>query len=176
MAPYVRSYGCCFRKTAQACGRACSQAPRSWHCGGYPEKAGLEAIAREGIALAECRHGRSRAMYKQSSEVRFVMPSRRGLPPVVNCRGTSPNHAPRSRARSKLPAFPIAAIKAVAFSTPIPGISVSRRAAASFRASDKNSALRAAIFVSRIFHSHRSSAISRCTRSDKSVRPRPWSL
>src|SRR5271165_1602581 len=39
------------------------------------------------------------------------MPRSFGLPPVVNCRGTRPSQAARSRPRSKLSACPMAAIK-----------------------------------------------------------------
>jgi hypothetical protein len=52
-----------------------------------------------------------------------------GRPPVVTCRGTSPNHAARSRARVNVSALPMAATIAVALSAPIPGIVVRRRAA-----------------------------------------------
>jgi Helix-turn-helix domain len=52
---------------------------------------------------------------------RLLMPSRRGLPPVVACRGTNPSHAARSRPRAKVWASPTAATSAVALSTPIPG-------------------------------------------------------
>ena len=60
---------------------------------------------------------------------RLVMPSRRGLPPVVACRGTSPSHAARLRPRAKVSASPTAATSAVALRAPIPGMLVSRRAA-----------------------------------------------
>lgn len=79
---------------------------------------------------------------------RLVMPSRRGLPPVVACRGTSPSHAARLRPRAKVSASPTAATSAVALSAPIPGMLVSRRAASSRFASTANSASNAAILSS----------------------------
>ena len=79
---------------------------------------------------------------------RFVMPSRRGLPPVVACRGTSPSHAARLRPRAKVSASPTAATSAVALSAPIPGMLVSRRAASSRFASAVNSASNTAILSS----------------------------
>jgi hypothetical protein len=60
---------------------------------------------------------------------RLVMPRRRGLPPVVICRGTNPSQAAKSLARAKVAPLPIAATNAVAFSTPMPGIVARRRAA-----------------------------------------------
>src|SRR5512143_3129982 len=45
---------------------------------------------------------------------RLVMPSRRGLPPVVTCRGTSPSQAARSQPRAKVWPSPTAATRAVA--------------------------------------------------------------
>src|SRR5215217_296163 len=95
---------------------------------------------------------------------RLLMPSSFGLPPVVCCFGTSPSHAPRSRPRLKEPASPIAATSAVALRTPMPGIVVSRRAAASERASSTNSALSDAIRRSRSRHSARMSTTSWCMR------------
>ena len=49
---------------------------------------------------------------------RLLIPSRRGFPPVVAWRGTSPNQAARSRPRAKVLPLPIAVTSAVAFSTP----------------------------------------------------------
>jgi hypothetical protein len=46
---------------------------------------------------------------------RLLIPTRRGLPPVVTCRGTKPSHAAKSRPRAKLSPWPMAAISAVAF-------------------------------------------------------------
>lgn len=54
---------------------------------------------------------------------RLVMASSLSLPPVVTCRGTSPSHAARSRPRAEVVAFPTAAARAVAISTPMPGMS-----------------------------------------------------
>jgi len=79
---------------------------------------------------------------------RLVMPNKRGLPPVVACRGTRPSHAARLRPRAKVSASPTAAISAVALSAPIPGMLVSRRAASSRFASTANSASNAAILSS----------------------------
>jgi hypothetical protein len=60
---------------------------------------------------------------------RFVMPSSLGLPPVVAWRGTRPNQAAKPRPRAKASPFPIAAVRAAAFSTPMPGIVAKRLAA-----------------------------------------------
>ena len=64
---------------------------------------------------------------------RFVIPNSFGLPPVVAWRGTRPSHAARSRPLSKVAALPTAATSAVAFSAPMPGMPVSRRARSSVR-------------------------------------------
>src|SRR5206468_12195040 len=87
------------------------------------------------VAGQQRRHCRTCAVDQQPAQVktlpRLLMPSSRGLPPVVICRGTKPSQAARSRPRANVPAVPIAATSAVAFSTPMPGIVASRRAAAS---------------------------------------------
>ena len=57
---------------------------------------------------------------------RLLIPTKRGLPPVVSCRGTKPSQAAKSRPRAKLSPWPMAAISAVAFNTPIPGMVMSR--------------------------------------------------
>ena len=65
---------------------------------------------------------------------RLLISTRRGLPPVVTCRGTKPSRAAaKSRPRAKLSPWPMAAISAVAFDTPIPGMVMRRRAASSLR-------------------------------------------
>ena len=58
------------------------------------------------------------------------MPSSFGLPPVVNCRGTMPSQAERSRPRSKASARPTAATSADATIAPNPGIVATRAGAA----------------------------------------------
>jgi hypothetical protein len=76
---------------------------------------------------------------------RFVMPTKRGFPPVVIWRGTSPSQAARSRPRANASPLPIAATSAVAFSTPMPGMVASLRALALARACVANSLSKAAI-------------------------------
>ena len=95
---------------------------------------------------------------------RLVIPARRGLPPVVICRGTRPSHAARSRPRANVRPSPIAAERAVAFSTPMPGMVARRRALSSFFARDANSSSKAAMRRSRTRHSSRMSSISRRIR------------
>src|SRR5689334_22722276 len=76
---------------------------------------------------------------------RLLMPSNFGLPPVVCCLGTSPSQAPRSRPRLNAAPLPTAATRAVALSTPTPGIVTRRRAASSWRAMATNSHLDAVV-------------------------------
>ena len=106
---------------------------------------------------------------------RLLMPSSRGLPPVVICRGTSPSQAARSRPRANVPALPIAAASAVAFSTPIPGMVASRRAASSVFARTANSSSKAAIRRSRSAHSARRSYTKVRIRGLRATQAR-WSL
>ena len=94
---------------------------------------------------------------------RLVIPRSRGLPPVVNCRGTRPSQAARSRPRLNASAFPTEATKAVAFKGPIPGIVDSSLIEASVRARSANSASNAPIRLSRQRHSSRISSISNLT-------------
>src|SRR5208337_4486087 len=63
---------------------------------------------------------------------RLLIPSSFGLPPVVNCRGTRPSQAARSRPWSKLSAWPTAATSADATIAPKPGIVDSRDPAIEF--------------------------------------------
>jgi hypothetical protein len=103
---------------------------------------------------------------------RFVMPtSRRIFPPVVISRGTNPSHAARSRPREKLRPSPIAAIKAVAFITPIPGIVASRLASSPCRAQATNSASNASMRTSRSRRCTRMSSISVSVRWLKDAPP-----
>ena len=76
---------------------------------------------------------------------RLLIPSSFGLPPVVNCRGTRPSQAARSRPWSKLSAWPTAATRADATIAPKPGIVVSRRALSFSFAHRMNSVSKAAI-------------------------------
>ena len=80
---------------------------------------------------------------------RLLIASSRGLPPVVDCRGTRPSQAARSLPRAKDSALPIAAVRAVAIMTPTPGIDASRRASARCLAQDANSLSNAAIRIER---------------------------
>jgi len=108
--------------------------------------------------------------------LRFVIPTRRGLPPVVIWRGTNPSQAARSRPRAKVWALPTAATRAVAFSTPMPGIVVSRRASASLRARAANSLSNAAIRRSSVSHSARISSINWRTRGPSGASLSPSSI
>src|SRR6478672_1739149 len=76
---------------------------------------------------------------------RLLMPSNFSLPPVVCCLGTSPSQAPKSRPRLNAAPSPTAATRAVALSTPTPGIVTNRRAVSSWRAMATNSPLSASI-------------------------------
>ena len=68
-------------------------------------------------------------MHKKLTEVflpRLLIPSRRGLPPVVACAGTMPSQAEKSRPLRKADPFPTVAIMRVEANGPIPGISIKR--------------------------------------------------
>ena len=64
---------------------------------------------------------------------RLLSPSRRSLPPLERCRGTSPIHAARCRPELKFFALPTAATMAVAITGPTPGTAVRRSQAAPSR-------------------------------------------
>ena len=102
---------------------------------------------------------------------RLVIPSKRGLPPVVACRGTSPSQAARSRPRANVFAPPTAATSAVALSAPMPGMVVSRRAASSRLASAANSASNAEILSSSASHRVSMSSIRSWIRALSSPPP-----
>src|ERR1700735_1379514 len=92
---------------------------------------------------------------------RLLIPSSFGLPPVVNCLGTKPSHAARSRPWLNLSARPTAATRAEATIAPIPGIVVNRQASSFSFAQRTNSASKAAIRRSSSAHSRRASSTSR---------------
>src|SRR6185312_11604943 len=96
-----------------------------------------------GVVLADSEGRAARAPCTSSLRryllPRLLIPSRRGLPPVVIWRGTKPSQAARSRPRANVAASPIAAARAVAFNTPIPGMLAKRRAASSVLACAANS-------------------------------------
>src|SRR5271156_3578990 len=129
---------------------------------------GLVPALDRGVPLLASRGRADRAPWISSLRryllPRLVMPTSRGLPPVVTWRGTSPSQAARSRPRAKLCPSPMAATNAVAFSTPIPGIVASRRAAGSLRARAANSLSKAAIRRSSSRHSARISSTSQRIR------------
>jgi transposase len=96
-------------------------------------------LLERGIVIAQGRLNLERELDAMLSEeeglavsprlrklIEGMIPTRRGLPPVVICRGARPSHAARSRPLANVWPSPIAAARAVAFSTPIPGI-VARR-------------------------------------------------
>jgi hypothetical protein len=91
---------------------------------------------------------------------RLLIPTRRGLPPVVTCRGTKPSQAARSRLRAKLSPWPMAAISAVAFNTPTPGMVIRRRAVSSLRVHSANSLSNTAMRRSNSHHCALMSSIS----------------
>jgi hypothetical protein len=70
--------------------------------------------------------------------------------PVDPAHGTRPSHAAKSRPLENVRPPPIAATRAVALITPMPGIVISRLAPLSSRARATNSASNASIRVSRV--------------------------
>ena len=98
------------------------------------------------IGLARERYTKNLWTERVSERLpRLVMPSSRGLPPVVAWRGTRPSQAARSRPRANVPASPTAATSAVALSAPTPGMVSKRRACRSCSAASANSRSKAAI-------------------------------
>jgi hypothetical protein len=97
----------------------------------------LRPSAKRRVALSHIGQRRARAPWisclRRYLLPRLLIPSSFGFPPVVNCRGTRPSHAARSRPRSKLSARPTAATRADATIAPMPGIVVSRRASSTPR-------------------------------------------
>src|SRR5580704_15385218 len=93
------------------------------------------------------------------------------LTPVVNCLGTKPSHAARSRPWLKVSARPTAATTAEATIAPIPGIVVNRRASSFSFAQRTNSASKAAIRRSGSAHCARASSMSRIVRGLKLAPP-----
>ena len=119
--------------------------------------------AQRCIALGQVWQCSPRAMDEQPSKVLVASladPGRRGLPPVVDWRGTRPSHAARSRPRAKELALPTAAIRAVAIVTPTPGMDVNRRASSFSLAQDTNSASKSAMRRSSSCHCAIMSAIN----------------
>lgn len=101
-----------------------------------------QPLAEPGIATAQCRQDRTRALYQHLARVlaaAFGDANRRGFPPVVACREQA-----RARQQGLGPARrserPTAAASAVALRAPIPGMLVSRRADSFCFASAINSA------------------------------------
>ena len=126
------------------------------------------------IASAQGRQGRPSTLYQHLPQVfaaSFSDPNRRGLPPVVACRGTSASHAARLRPRAKVSASLTAATSAVALSAPTPGMLVSRRAASSRFASTANSTSNAAILSSSASHRVSMSSIRSWIRELSSPAP-----
>ena len=72
--------------------------------------------------MRESRRAPSISSFRRNLFPRLLMPRSFGLPPVVDCLGTSPSDAARSRALAKLSPRPIAAVRADAINGPIPGI------------------------------------------------------
>ncbi len=100
------------------------------------------------VALSQQRHGRSRTLDQHLTKISASAlrdPQEFGSSPVLAWRRTRPNQAARSRPLSKVAPSPTAATSAVAFSAPMPGMLVSRRARSSVRAMAANSASKAAI-------------------------------